>query len=247
METEKIRIKKIVDIFYIYSKKGTIDTMTNRNNYGITFTDSGKITYIENDKKTVSTSSNIILLPKGANYKILRQESGFFPVINFDCEEKICDKITSFDIISSKNILKLFFELKESFMKNSTFESLSIFYKILSLIFEQSITDKSTQIQKYIDDNLTDSTLSNKKIADALNISESYLNKFFIKHYGISPKKYIIKKRIELAIIYLGENRYNIGQICEKCGYSNQYSFSRAFKNIRGISPLEFKKTIQNR
>lgn len=247
MDIQKIRIDEITDVFYLYSKKGVKEEMVNRKNYGISFGESGRITYVQDGVKTVSTAHNVILLPKGGNYKIIRQETGFFTVINFDCSEDIGDRIACFDIGSNQKILELFFELKESFIKNDTFGSLAVLYRILSEIFEFTPNDTFSQIQKYIDDSLFDATLSNKKIADAIHISESYLNKLFIKQCGISTKKYIIRKRIELATKYLGENRYSIGQICEKCGYSNLYSFSRAFKSIKNVSPLEYKKTMQNR
>ncbi len=246
MNLQKIRVKEITDIFYKYSKAGVKEEMNNRPSFGISFCESGKITYIQKDTKIVSTKNNVIVLPKGASYKIIRQESGFFPVINFECDEQICDTITSIDADCGK-IMELFFELKECYIQNYTLESLSLFYKILSEIFELAPKDKFSQIKKYINGNLSDCSLSNKKIADALNISESYLNKLFIKHYGNSTKKYIIEKRLELAVRYLGENRYNISEICEKCGYSNPYSFSRAFKNAKNISPSVFKKTLHNR
>lgn len=247
MNIKKITIKEIADVFYIYSIKGLREEMTDRRYYGLSFCESGKITYVQDGIKTVSTTGNIVLLPKHGNYKIFRRETGFFPVINFDCDEVICDKIVSFDINSNARLIELFHKLRENFLKNNTLRSFSVLYEILSEIFEFTPNDKFSEILGYIDDNLSDATMSNKKIADAMCISESYLNKQFIKNYGSSPKKYIMKKRIELSASYLGENRYNIGQICEKCGYTNPYSFSRAFKSIKKVSPSEYKKTIQSR
>lgn len=247
MDIKKIRIENITDVFYVFSKKGDTDETVNRKTYGLTFCEKGKITYVQNGVKTVSNENNVILLPKCASYKILRQATGYFPVINFTTNTEISKRILSFDISSNKKLLELFFTLKENFIKNNTLESLSIFYKILSEIFEHSPSDKASEIIKFINDNLSDVTLSSVKIANNSNISVSYLNKLFLNKYGISPKKYIIHKRIELASRLLAENRYNISEISEKCGYSNLYSFSRAFKNCKSVSPSKYKRISQNK
>ncbi len=247
MDTRKLRIENITDVFYVFSKKGDTDETVNRKTYGLTFCEKGKITYIQDGVKTLSCENNVVLLPKGGSYKILRQETGCFPVINFTTNIELNKEILSFNINSNKAILDLFFELKDNHNKNNTFESLSIFYKILSEVFEQKPTDKASMAIKFISENLNDISLSNSKIAKNLNISVSYLDKMFLKRYGVSPKKYIIDKRMELAGRLLTENRYNIGEISEKCGYSNPYSFSRAFKSHMKISPSKYKKTAQRK
>lgn len=246
MEIKKIIIQNITDAFFVFSKKGVKDYTKNRKCYGLSFCESGKITYIQGGKKTVSVRNKVILLPKGGNYSVIRQETGNFPVINFETNYPLTDKVLSFDVENNDILLEMFFKLKESFFKGDEYTTFSIFYKMLSLIFENAKSEHS-KIEDYINENIADPTLSNKELAHFLQISESYLNKVFSKEYNMSPKKYVISKRIDLAKRLLAENKLNITEICEKCGYNNLYSFSRAFKDFTKDSPLNYKKKIINR
>lgn len=40
----------------------------------------------------------------------------------------------------------------------------------------------------------------------------------------------------------LVETDYNIGEIVEKCGFSDNSNFSRAFKKLNGLSPSDFRR-----
>jgi AraC-like DNA-binding protein len=51
-----------------------------------------------------------------------------------------------------------------------------------------------------------------------------------------------MEKRIEKAKEMLLYESYSIGEIAENCGFASIYAFSRAFKNIIGVAPSDFKK-----
>jgi AraC-like DNA-binding protein len=40
----------------------------------------------------------------------------------------------------------------------------------------------------------------------------------------------------------LAETNYSIGEIIEKCGFSDNSNFSRTFKRLTGLSPSDFRK-----
>ena len=78
-------------------------------------------------------------------------------------------------------------------------------------------------------------------IAAACGIDRSYLGKIFRRHMHSSPHKFLLQYRINKACELLKTTDYSIGEIGAMSGYSNQFSFSRIFKNALGLSPSEWK------
>ena len=78
-------------------------------------------------------------------------------------------------------------------------------------------------------------------IADKIGITRSYLAKCFNNTIKMSPKQYIIKFRMEKACELLKTTNLNITETGESVGYTNSLTFSKAFKNYYGISPIEWR------
>lgn len=239
-----IMIKDILSVLNIYSKKKSTQERVERNSYGISFCKSGKITYFYNGQKCVSDETCVVVHPKNTNYTLLRQETGSFPVINFDCENFYTDKFLTIPISNPQILFKLFNELSEHFYYNETLEAKSVLYKILAEIEKNNKDSNTSRAVNYIHKNFSDPLLTNKKIADHLKISETYLNKQFLKNNGITPKKFVQKTRMENAVKLLSEGNNSMGEIAEMCGFTSIYSFSRAFKSYTGKSPTEYKKEL---
>ena len=80
-------------------------------------------------------------------------------------------------------------------------------------------------------------------LSDLCGISYSYFKRLFIMKFGISPIKYITKKKIMYACDLLLSNKYSVSEIAEMTGYETVYYFSRVFKEHIGMSPTEYRKT----
>lgn len=64
----------------------------------------------------------------------------------------------------------------------------------------------------------------------------------FKLYAGITPKQFILQKRICNAEILLQNRHYNINEISQIVGYENPLYFSRIFQKIKGVSPSEYRK-----
>ena len=85
--------------------------------------------------------------------------------------------------------------------------------------------------------------LSIKILAEMLDLSESYLRKRIKKQLnGISLGAFLHHLRFHHAHELLLHTDLPIREIAQTCGYSDIFSFSRAFKTDAGISPSEFRK-----
>lgn len=74
--------------------------------------------------------------------------------------------------------------------------------------------------------------------------SSDYFRKLFTKETGKSPAKYLNDLRLNNAKRLLRTSDYSIKTIAYMSGFSDQYYFSRQFKNCTGKSPKEWQLTI---
>lgn len=78
-------------------------------------------------------------------------------------------------------------------------------------------------------------------IADNCGLNRSYFGKIFHKALGQTPQQFLLNYRMTKAAELLRLTELSIGDIGKAVGYENQLHFSRAFKNIHGCSPREWR------
>lgn len=82
-------------------------------------------------------------------------------------------------------------------------------------------------------------------VADAagkLNTNPNYLSTLFKRYEGISFSDYVMREKIALAknlLIYSGSS---YGQIAATLGFSSQSHMGKHFKEITGMTPIQFRK-----
>lgn len=79
-------------------------------------------------------------------------------------------------------------------------------------------------------------------LARKAGLSKKYFSKLFRNTYGMSPKHYQLLQRMDYAKYLLRESKDAIKEIAYFLGYGDQYTFSRQFTDITGLSPSEFRK-----
>lgn len=87
--------------------------------------------------------------------------------------------------------------------------------------------------------------ISIEDIAGVCGLNRSYFGKIFRDSLGKSPQEFLLNYRMVKATELLKLTQLSIKDIGNAVGYPNQLHFSRAFKNIYGISPREWRN--QNR
>jgi AraC family transcriptional regulator len=76
-----------------------------------------------------------------------------------------------------------------------------------------------------------------KKVARESGISEYHFYRLFKNVYGISPYQYLKQKRLEMAKIMLKKESIPISQLAQEVGYSDIFTFSKAYKQYFGHAP----------
>ena len=82
-------------------------------------------------------------------------------------------------------------------------------------------------------------------MANQLNLDRSYFGKIFKDTMGQSPQEFLIRYRMSKAAELLKTTYLSVKDISIKVGYPNQLHFSRAFKNIYGLSPRSYRQNTK--
>ena len=96
----------------------------------------------------------------------------------------------------------------------------------------------------YIEQNFQNN-ITIEDIAAFCGLNRSYFGKIFHDTIGKSPQEFLISYRMTKAAELLKLTSLSVADIGNAVGYPNQLHFSRAFKNIYGISPRDWRN--QNR
>jgi len=109
-----------------------------------------------------------------------------------------------------------------------------------SRIIRHVSTELSSQIEQFIDDNLS-SRIDSKTLCNRFFISESTLRKVFSKYFPCPLVEYINKKRVNKAKMLLQSGRTKISEVAVSVGIPDQNYFAKVFKKYTGCSPNKYK------
>ena len=104
-----------------------------------------------------------------------------------------------------------------------------------------------SEIENYINKNISDPELSMNSICDYFSISRSTLYKLSKETYGVGISDYIRYCRIEKAKELLLLNNLSIVKISRLCGYTDPSFFTKSFKQLTGVLPKEYAGKILKR
>lgn len=83
-------------------------------------------------------------------------------------------------------------------------------------------------------------TLEN--IAQACHVDEAYLCRLFKRFDSQSPYQYLMQLKMAVAARRLHYEGKLVKEVAYELGFSDPFHFSRAFKNVFGLSPTTFRK-----
>ena len=114
--------------------------------------------------------------------------------------------------------------------------------------WEQSAKNRNLKLhellniaKEYIDNNY-DKDLTLTQVAKYIYLSDSYFAHSFKDKFGISPKSYILKVRIEAAKEYLQNTDIKVSEIAKLVGFSSQQRFNDIFRKYENLTPLNYRQ-----
>lgn len=94
---------------------------------------------------------------------------------------------------------------------------------------------------EYVEEHLLEE-LHMPMIANVAGTSESDIQKTFYALTGISIVEYVRRRRLSLAGYELQKGECSVLEVALKYGYTSPDSFTRAFRQMHGITPSAVKK-----
>lgn len=107
---------------------------------------------------------------------------------------------------------------------------------------EGNAIERSLEIMK----SKVEETLSLAELTEELGLSTTYFCRLFKQRMEQAPIDYFIRLKIQRACQYLDFTDIAVHEVAAAMGYDDPYYFSRVFKRIMGVSPLQYRKGNQH-
>ena len=225
----------------------------NRPFHGLVLNDTNVVRdYVFDDGYVMRTEGNALFyLPKGSSYQVHTRTTGGCYAINFDSE--ILDNPFSVSFRNTESLLHNFKMACDAWKSKNDHANPLAMRTLYDGILQMQKEQKKQYIPKTqvsliapaveeIERAFTQNDLTVCKLAALCGISEVYFRRLFLHTFGISPKEYIIKKRIEYAKMLLSSKDFSVREVGILCGYAEPCHFSREFSKREGISPSQYGK-----
>ena len=159
--------------------------------------------------------------------------------------------------LKSENVSTAFKKLSalNNFQSSKDIKALAIIFEIFSAVIEevcpssefQPHTTKSyvAKAVSYIEINYSKEDLTLNEVSSALNINPNYLSRLFTKTLKIPFSVYLTLIRLQEASKLIKNTDMYFKNIAASVGYSDSLYFSRIFKKYMGLTPKEYKISVQ--
>jgi len=97
------------------------------------------------------------------------------------------------------------------------------------------------KVLRYVSEHL-DRTISNQDLADEVGLSVSHFSRRFKASFGLPPRDYLIRGRVERAKMMMLNPAAPLCQIALDCGFCDQAHLSRLFQAVVGVAPNRWRR-----
>ncbi len=101
------------------------------------------------------------------------------------------------------------------------------------------------RIIKYYADHINEH-LKIENICQEFSIGRSHLQRIFRSQTGMGAIEYFCQMRISQAREYIRDDNMSLTETSKKLGYTSIHYFSKQFKKITGMTPSEYKTSIES-
>lgn len=92
-----------------------------------------------------------------------------------------------------------------------------------------------------------DEPVTVEALARYAGVSHSSLYRRFVKSFGVSPKRFLLEYRIRRACEMLENTDCSVQEVSSSVGFEDPFYFSRAFKDLRGVSPRQYANAARKK
>ncbi len=242
-----------ISAFCLKSEKGSLGSATidkPRQRSALVYVD-GVLTVQFANKKVTYSTGDLLFFPHGASYSLYYNETTTQYGVNFILLDENGEEIIPFDVptlladnTQDSLIVEQFVRCVN--MYRTSTNRIALKGEVFSL-FSTAIVTYTTKkapagIQPAIDI-IRNSIHDELRIADlalTCGMSESTFRREFHRYAGVSPKQYILDRKLNKAKQMLRSGYYPIKEICMILGFFDDAYFSKIFKKSTGMTPMQY-------
>lgn len=208
----------------------------------------GKTEVSYNNTKIDYSGTSVLYLPKESTGNVTYNKTYIAPgngiCIFFTSEYPLTPTARIYNNCKASTV-HLFYDILIAFKNDNLLKAKSLFYSILSeLDCEESRHNGNMSFKDvldYINANISNADIDVTALAEHYGCSTEYFRHEFRKQFNISPKKFILISRLNLAKELLLNSNLSMSSIAQQTGFSDSNYFSRYFKRYTGYTPTYFK------
>lgn len=96
------------------------------------------------------------------------------------------------------------------------------------------------RVAEHVQTNLT-GDLRLPELSAVVHMSPYHFARLFKKATGVSPRQFVIRRRIEAAKILLAARRLPLDEVARAVGFCSQSHFTTSFRRLTGITPGHYR------
>ena len=220
-----------------------------RDFYSLTYRHRGKVSITCKGKALFSSQDCVTFIPKNTPYTVETLEDVEITAVHFDIlREQLPSEPTVIPNIP-QSIRALFQLLTKGGI--SPLVRMSTLYEILAALQQlcharttRTIPPKILEARQRLEAQYTSPLFSIEALADALQISTTYLRREFRAAYGTSPIGFLKGLRITHAKQLLLTEAASVSDIADRCGYTSTSYFIQDFHKSVGESPAVYRSRL---
>jgi AraC-like DNA-binding protein len=113
--------------------------------------------------------------------------------------------------------------------------------------FKHAARTRLYRICQYVNDNIQEASLSQTEVAEVAGISPAAFSRYFKSATQRTLTEYVNELRVAFASRLLTETDKSVLQISMDAGFGTTSNFYRQFRQLKGCSPREFRRRLNQR
>lgn len=223
----------------------------NRLYHGLVLNDPDSVKdYCFSDGRVMRTEGGCLFyLPKGSTYRVKTYSYGGCYAINFDGD--IEDEPFAVTLRNPERVLHDFKLSAAAWKNGADFRRTVTMLALYNAVYQAQKeahrnylpTNRTSLIEpalQKLNSDFTGNDLTVAQLAELCGMSDVYFRKLFLSSTGVSPKEYMIQKRIEYAKTLLRSGNFSVSETALLCGYAEPCHFSREFTRRVGVAPSRY-------
>lgn len=211
----------------------------------------GTIRYNVEGQTLILSPGDMLFIPNSPTYfgEQMTDETGTYILINFEGNLPNT-KPRPYAIYGQVELHHLFERIYKNWLIQtpaSNCRCMALLYDLLSHFAE---TDSGTTIQstaslepalKHLEKHIFDPNLKIGNLHKLCGFSDTYFRRLFLVRFGISPKRYVMERRLAQAKAILDTGEFDsIGEVALLTGFEDALYFSKVFKSRYGHPPSQW-------